>query len=185
MENNLKINLGKNINSNSNEYAPVISPDGKTLYFCRQGYSGNLGYSSFKDDQDIWVSYKNKENAWEQAINIGTPLNNKYPNAVCSVSPDGKYLLVLGNYNKEGSINSGLSYSFKNNNYWSYPQKINIDSFYNHSIYAHFNLANNGKILLMSLEREDSFGNLDLYVSFLKNDSSWTIPKNLGNIINT
>ena len=46
-------------------------------------------------------------------------------------------------------------------------------------------MANTRKALLMSVERDDSRGDRDLYVSFQKNDSLWTAPLNLGDIINT
>ncbi len=35
------------------------------------------------------------------------------------------------------------------------------------------------------MEREDSKGERDLYVSFMSPDSSWTEPLNLGNVVNT
>ena len=37
----------------------------------------------------------------------------------------------------------------------------------------------------MSIEREDSYGDRDIYVSFAKNDSVWSEPLNLGKTINT
>jgi outer membrane protein OmpA-like peptidoglycan-associated protein len=37
----------------------------------------------------------------------------------------------------------------------------------------------------MSVEREDSYGDRDLYVSFMQEDSVWSEPLNLGDIINT
>jgi hypothetical protein len=35
-------NLGPNINTRASELAPVISPDGKTLYFTRHEYPENM-----------------------------------------------------------------------------------------------------------------------------------------------
>ena len=37
----------------------------------------------------------------------------------------------------------------------------------------------------MSVERDDSFGDRDIYVSFAKNDSAWSEPLNLGKNVNT
>jgi OmpA-OmpF porin, OOP family len=37
----------------------------------------------------------------------------------------------------------------------------------------------------MSVEREDSEGDRDLYVSFMGSDSIWTEPVNLGNVVNS
>ncbi|MFN8887608.1 MAG: OmpA family protein, partial [Cyclobacteriaceae bacterium] len=45
--------------------------------------------------------------------------------------------------------------------------------------------ANSRKALLMSVERDDSFGDRDIYVSFAKNDSLWSEPLNLGKNVNT
>ena len=39
--------------------------------------------------------------------------------------------------------------------------------------------------MVMAVERFDSYGGKDLYVSFLQDDGKWTEPKNLGNDINT
>lgn len=39
--------------------------------------------------------------------------------------------------------------------------------------------------MIMSVEREDSQGDRDLYVSFMQDDSVWTEPLNLGNIVNS
>lgn len=46
-------------------------------------------------------------------------------------------------------------------------------------------MANNKKALLMSIEREDSYGDRDLYASFVNDDGSWSEPVNLGNAVNT
>jgi hypothetical protein len=49
----VKENLGLAINSKFNEICPVVSPDGKSLYFTRWKHPDNLGASK---NQDIWVS---------------------------------------------------------------------------------------------------------------------------------
>jgi len=62
---------------------------------------------------------------------------------------------------------------------------INIENDYNFNEKANYFLANTKKSLLLSIEREDSRGGRDLYVSFQKKDSSWSEPLNLGSVINT
>jgi outer membrane protein OmpA-like peptidoglycan-associated protein len=39
--------------------------------------------------------------------------------------------------------------------------------------------------MILSVERDDSHGDRDLYVSFMQDDSVWTEPLNLGDVINT
>ena len=46
-------------------------------------------------------------------------------------------------------------------------------------------MSNDQKVLILSVERDDTFGDLDLYVSFLQNDGSYTEPKNTGPVLNT
>jgi outer membrane protein OmpA-like peptidoglycan-associated protein len=48
-----------------------------------------------------------------------------------------------------------------------------------------FCLAADGKTLLLSMQREESYGERDIYACFLRNDGTWTAPKNLGPNINT
>ncbi len=172
-------NLGSAINSQYDEIAPVISPDGKTLYFCRDSHPKNMGK---KHLQDIWVSYLQSDGTWSEAKNIGKPLNTDDENFVNSVSPDGNVLLLGNTYKKKGD---GFSLSFRHGDKWSNPEKIPIKNYYNNSKFASAYLSNNEKVLLMGLERNDSKGDVDLYVSFLGDDDIWTEPMNLGPTINT
>ncbi len=175
-------NLGPNINSIYDEVAPFISPDGKTLYFVRKKHPENIG--GFNDEDDIWYSTL-VDSQWTKAQNIGYPLNNKYSNFVQSVTPDGNALLLGNVYNKDGSMSAGVSISYRTVNGWSFPQKQIIDNFYNKSPYANYFLSNDGRVLFMAIERKDSYGGLDLYVSFLKSENHWSEPKNLGPVVNT
>ncbi len=178
----IKENLGPAINTSYNESKPIISPDGKILYFARQAYPEN--FKGVKDEQDIYYSLL-IDGKWSQAVNIGFPLNDKYPNGVNSVGPDGHSLLVINAYDPSGSVSSGASISKKSGNEWGYPTKINIENFYNRNVFVDYYMSNSGQHLLMSVERDDSFGDQDLYVSMRIDDTNWSEPINLGPDINT
>jgi OmpA-OmpF porin, OOP family len=180
-----KENLGLSINSERDELAPVISPDGKTLYFVREGHPSNIGYSKNEEDQDIWFSTKTDTGTWTIAKNIGSPLNNINNNAIYAVTPDGNTLLLLGKYYNNNESGNGFSISHKTNSGWSFPENLNIANYYNMNKYVSAFLSNDGKTLLLSLQRNDSFGDLDIYVSFLEKDGGWSEPVNLGPAINT
>lgn len=174
--------LPATINSIYDEVAPMISPDGKTVYFDRKKHPDNAG--GFNDEDDIWVSsFKNGK--WTDAQNIGFPLNNNYSNFVQSITPDDNSLLLGNIYNKDGSMNAGVSITYRTRTGWAFPEEQYIDDFYNQNQYANYFLSNDGRVLIMAIERKDSYGGLDLYVSFLKGENSWTKPKNLGSVINT
>jgi outer membrane protein OmpA-like peptidoglycan-associated protein len=178
-----KINIGENINSIFVETKPIISPDGKTLYFCRQRHPNNVGGK--RDEGDIWYSVLTPDGNWQEAKNIGEPLNNFLINGVSSVSNDGNTLLLLNEYHQEEKIGDGISISHRTEKGWTFPEKIKINDYYNHTNFADFYLSGDGDILLMALEREDSKGDQDIYVSFLGADGLWSTPLNLGGDINT
>lgn len=179
----VKENLGTAINSKFNEICPVVSPDGKRLYFTRWKHPDNLG--SMKN-QDIWVAQLGDKNKWETATLFPAPINNEENNAVCGISPNGKTMLLNNVYGKDGQMEKGVSLSFKlRTGDWSFPKPIRIQNFKNKSEYSEYTLAPNGKVLLMTTEMKDSYGGKDIYVSFLKSDDTWTEPKNIGPVVNT
>jgi len=171
------------INTQYREIKPVISPDGLTLYFARQDYPANIGGK--RDAQDIYFSDM-VNSKWRLSQNIGSPLNDKEPNGVCSISPDGNTMLVINAYKEDGTVEGkGVSISYRTGNGWTQPIKLDIDEFENKNQYQDFYLSNSGKILLMAVEMPDTYGDQDIYVSFRDHDGSFTKPLNLGNTINT
>ncbi|MHA8079911.1 OmpA family protein [Aquirufa regiilacus] len=179
----VKENLGNAINSKFNEICPVVSPDGKKLYFTRWKHPDNLGTNK---NQDIWVANLNDKQQWDKASLFPSPINNDENNAVCGISPNGKTMLLNNVYGKDGQMEKGVSLSFLlRTGEWSFPKPIRIQNFKNKSEYSEYTLAPNGKVLLMTTETKDSYGGKDIYVSFLKADDTWTEPKNIGSSVNT
>src|SRR5688500_5144742 len=121
----LPLNLGQAINSTYDELNPVISPDGKTLYFIRANHYENT-FGSF-DSQYIWCSELQNGN-WYAARRI-SELNIGRYNAVLSVTHDGKTVLINVIYNKKGTFwkKRGLSTSTKlESGRWSTPVPLKI-----------------------------------------------------------
>jgi OOP family OmpA-OmpF porin len=178
--------LDTTVNSIYPEMGPLVSPDGKTLYFSRRG--DPLDKGGKKDEEDIWYSEWNETTRnWGTAKNMGPPLNNKDPNFINSISPDGNTILLGNSYMPDGTMEDGVSTSRKTATGWSTPKRLKIeDDDENISKMANYFESNSQKILLLSNDRKkDSYGDRDLYVSFLKGDSTWTKPLNLGKNINT
>jgi OmpA-OmpF porin, OOP family len=179
--------LDKNVNSDFNELNPLLSPDGKTLYFSRRNHPENAG--GITDKEDIWYSELDSSGHWQLAKNM-TNFNNAGPNfinTIQSVTPDGKSaIIVLGNkYLPNGKMMAGVSISSNVGGGWSKPVALNITNDYNFNEKANYFLTNNRKTLIISEEREDSQGDRDLYVSFMQDDSVWTEPLNLGDVVNS
>lgn len=180
--------LDKNVNSEYSELNPLLSPDGKTLYFSRKNHPQNIGGT--RDKEDIWFSELDSSGHWQIARNMGSTFNNPEPNfinSIQSMTPDGRTaVMLLGNkYLDNGKMLAGVSISSNVGGDWSKPIALTITNDYNFNEKANYFLTNNRKTLLMSVEREDSRGDRDLYVSFMQDDSVWTEPLNLGDVINT
>jgi outer membrane protein OmpA-like peptidoglycan-associated protein len=84
------VKLGKNVNTANHEAAPVISPDGKDLYYFTVTTAGT---------QEIWVTHKD-DKGWSDGKKVGSPLNNNSTNQVFNVFPDGS-LLIRGGRGKD------------------------------------------------------------------------------------
>jgi outer membrane protein OmpA-like peptidoglycan-associated protein len=175
-------NLGKAINSSGQEVAPIIAPDGKTLYFTRNNFEGNTGSPSH---QDVWYSTLNDKGQWADALNIGPPINNADENAATSISADGKTLYLINEYRPEGSMYFGFSQSFKTKSGWGFPRTLRITNLIKTAKSLEVTVSPFENALIMAVEGLDSEGGKDLYISFLQKDNTWSEPRNLGSVINT
>jgi len=174
-------NLGANVNGQYDDILPVIAPDGLTLYFCRSHSPENIGGGR----QDIWFSEFGKDGTWSLAKNIGIPLNNRDNNYLCSITPDGNTILVGDGYSSSTNRQRSVAISHRTADGWAVPKPVIIDNFYNDNRFGEYSLANDNKTMILAVERKDSRGGKDLYVSFRKEDSSFSEPVNLGQTVNS
>jgi outer membrane protein OmpA-like peptidoglycan-associated protein len=175
--------LSDAINTEHSETYPIISSDGKVLYFARSGDPLNIGDSK---KTDIWYSTMNADGTWATAKNIGPPLNNDGNNFVSSTTPDVNTLLLANVYNEDGSSKgNGVSIVKKEANGWPVPKEVKIKEFQNLHQYTSYFLTGDGNTMLMGIQMLETFGKMDLYVSFKQSDGSFSKPLNLGSTINT
>lgn len=175
-------NLGHNINSEYQELAPIITPDGKRLYFTRHGHPANFGSSK---KQDIWYSDIDSNGQFTPPYILPPPINNEMHNFAFVTTPDGRSLILGNVYLPDGSLKKGVSIAKYNGKDWDFPQEIVIEGLNNINERTAYFLAFNGKVMLLSFEDENSYGGMDLYVSFLQENGKFSKPLNLGPFINT
>ena len=189
-----KENLGPVVNSVYGEVAPIITPDGNTLYFTRSHHPDNIKNKKDKDAeilQDVWYSNKNTHGKWSSPRNLGRPVNDEDLNAAATASASGNGLFVLNLYNQDGSHQSGLSRSAVSDGKWSFPEQVKIEDYQARSVEegksptTEFAISHDEKVLIMGLSRLPSYGNNDLYVSFKRKNGSYSRPINMGSALNT
>ncbi|MFI5204056.1 MAG: OmpA family protein [Flavobacteriales bacterium] len=177
-----KENLGPNVNTSCVDLQPVISADGKTLFFSRDECTGNEG----SDLSDIFFTSKNDKNEWIKSVHMASPINNAGGNFVVSVTPDLNSMMVGNTYRSDGTPKGqGISLSVKRNGKWLLPVEQVIRDFKHYNRFITYFLTSDGNRLLMSIENHESLGDLDLFISFLQPDKTWSKPVNMGVVLNT
>lgn len=83
--------LGEHLTSSGNEIFPMLSPDGKSLFFASDGLFGMGGY-------DLYVSHWNESlKDWDIPENLGFPYSSPYDDFLYINTPDGKYSIFASN----------------------------------------------------------------------------------------
>ena len=167
------IGLSRMINTQYHDSAPVVSPDGKTLYFTVNDHPAN---TKGKGSQDIWFSEVGQDGFWTQALHMPEPLNRNQFNQVLSVSPDGNTLLVRGGNTKDGL---GFSLCHRVNGQWQKPAAQHIDGFAK-MCKGRFNgafLALDASALLLYFNETEGAAYSDLYISFPSGTNRWSQPQ--------
>ncbi|MFN3840278.1 MAG: OmpA family protein [Cyclobacteriaceae bacterium] len=174
----------KLVNSPYDEQAPVISPDGKTLYFTRGNHPENVGGKA--DQGDIWISLWT-EGGWSAPVHAGPVLNDRAYNGVIGISPDGLHLFLIGHYSGSGqpAKTQGISVSKKVSTGWSKPENVYIPYFLNRSTFNSGYISADGKVFVFSAETYGTVGVEDIFISVKDADGKWTEPRNAGRSVNT
>lgn len=84
-------NMGSAINSTEDELYPVLSEDGRKLYFSSKGLFGMGGF-------DIFVSeWDDATHTWGEPENLGFPYSSPYDDMLFCSTPDGNFSLFASN----------------------------------------------------------------------------------------
>lgn len=157
---------------------PVISPNGKHLYFIKTVQGAN---------DDIWVAEATSDSTWSDPVLIGKPINNDGPNNVISVSQDGNEVLLWGRYNANGtSAGGGFSTARRTADGWTLPKEVS--NLHQRSVATTREecLSPDRKVMIATREVEGATrGGKDLYVSFRDEKGTYGPLTNLGPNVNT
>ena len=177
------INIGNAINTTDDEYWPSITADGQTLMFTRQPVSH--GGSSAKEflQEDFYISFYT-DDAWQNAINAGAPLNTRQNEGAQSLSSNGRYMYFTACDRPGGMGSCDIYFSAFNDGKWSEP--YNLRSPVNSSHWeSQPSISADGKTLFFSSNRPGGMGGKDLWYSVMNEKNQWTTPVNMGDKINT
>jgi len=165
------------INGTFAQSHPVLTADGKTLYYT------TLGGPSRQDDENIvYSTFKN--GIWSAPEAISDKINTKDNEGTCSISMDGNSLVFVGCGRVDGLGSCDLYMSTRVNGIWSTPK--NLGPSINSSTWdSHPSLSADGRTLYFVSARKGGYGNEDIYVSHLDDNGVWMNAVNVGSTINT
>ncbi|MCW3085590.1 MAG: hypothetical protein JWP12_2956 [Bacteroidetes bacterium] len=183
-------NVGAVINTEDQEYVPVISSDESVLIYTYRGpkSTGGLLDENFQPDpngdyyEDVFISHRSADNkSWLPPESIGPNINTVHHDANIALSADGQTLFIFHSTEKDGG---DIYMSTLKGDVWGIPEPLgsNINT---KSWEGSVSLSADEKHLYFASERPGGYGGKDLYVSDKQADGSWGKAVNLGATINT
>ncbi|MEO0896232.1 MAG: hypothetical protein AAFY71_07540 [Bacteroidota bacterium] len=175
------IPFNEGVNTEYEEREPVPSPEGNTLYFWRRKDPRNVG--GVTDPGDIWYTQRRFGDRWSTAKPMGSSFNTSGQEFIWQISEGSDTLWMVQNIRGAGGSGAGyVTRSFTG--YWERIQPIRIRGFEFFGTYKDFTFSDERVMILTNRGRETNGGS-DLYISFPLNDTAWTKPANMGDVINT
>jgi outer membrane protein OmpA-like peptidoglycan-associated protein len=135
-------------------------------------------------NQDIWIA-RSVDGVLNMLEHPDYPINNALPNSVAALTPKDEPI-VVNQFAPNGGMQKGFSIvKRKADGVWGFPEPVGIDRYHNSGADVNLSISSDGQIMILSMEREDSYGVSDLYICQLKADGTWTYPENLGRGVNS
>lgn len=175
------VNIGREINSEFEDYAPVLNEDEDEIVFTSRRKDGNLNQNVFDDNkpyEDIFIAVK-KGDKWADATNIGANVNTPYHDSNLALSPDGNTLFIYSDDN-----GGDIIFTERKNGEWTEPAPL--PGFINSSAEENsVSITKDGKTIYFSSNRPGGYGGLDIYKATKDSKGEWSGVKNMGPKINT
>lgn len=179
-------NIGPPINTQWDEYSPIINSNASVMMFTYRGIASTGGKQNDfneKDSlgtyfEDIMISYY-KNGEWTVPQKLDSTINTHQHEATVQLSPDGQTML----YYKDTESNSGeIFVTSLEGNHWGIPEKLPICSPEWEGSAA---ISPDVKFIIFSSDRPGGLGGIDLYISRMDSMGFWGPAENLGATINT
>lgn len=162
------------------DYYPSFSPREQKLYFISKRPLTGCGEP--KKDYDIWF-VKRIGNRWSKPQNMGAPVNSDRYELHPSLARNGN--IYFSSDRKGGKGRLDIYRSILEDGHYSTPENLGDSINTEFADSTPYIAPDESVLIFSSFQRPDGYGEYDLYISFRKEDGSWTTAKNMGNKINT
>lgn len=176
--------LSSKVNSEAEESCPILSADGKTLYFVRTYHPGNTG-GKFAG-QGIWKSTLEND-ALTEAEKI-SELNDRTNNIVAGSTANGERLYLLNRKGEKKTILPGVSRSTYDagTKKWSEPVGVNVPGLEAEGNFYSAYVSPDEDFILWSLPSRGMDTTNNIFVSLSQDKGeTWSAPQEIGGNINS
>lgn len=170
--------LSDTVNEVILQYFPVLTADQNQIIFTRRVGNGP------NDDENLVVSTKDSNGRWQRPTSISKNINTQLNEGTCSISADGRKLILTSCAGRDGIGSCDLYESRKVGDDWSAPKNLgrNVNS---PAWESQPSLSADGRTLYFVSDRRTGLGQRDIWVSTLDENGEWTRAVNAGKEINT
>ena len=170
--------LSDSVNQYELQYFPVLTADQSQLIFTRRVTNNP------NDDEDLVVSRKSDRGRWLRAESISKKINTPLNEGTCSISADGRKLILTSCEGRAGFGSCDLYESSKVGSDWSEPRNLgrNVNS---GAWESQPSLSADGRTLYFVSDRHLGMGLRDIWISTLDEQGNWTRAINAGPAINS
>lgn len=179
-------NIGAPVNTQYDEYVPLVSSDESVLIYTYKGKRSTGGliniYGEADPDgmfyEDIFGAFR-LGNKWLDPDGLGSRINSNYHDASIALAPNGLSMFI---YKDEGGGDIYISRRVKNT--WIRPEPVmgEVNSKYYE---GHVSLTVDEMVMFFISDRPGGFGGQDIYQATRQEDETWGDITNLGPTINT
>lgn len=172
------MSLGDGVNTPDDEYMPTVTADERYIYFTRLEHMGRAA------DENIWMS-EQLNSKWGPAALVDRPIStDEYIEGATCISQSGKYLFFTSSRRPDSEGDCDIYFTKRLGDTWDRPNHMNI-RINKPGKDTQPCISADGRSLFFVSNRPGGKGSLDIWVSYLQDDYSWSEPQNLGSEINT
>ena len=177
-------NVGEIINTDFNDYTPVISYDESSMFFTSRRLRVDSSNYTYRDDdtgeynEDIYRSYRDRSGNWSDPELV--KLNKDQHTAAISTSADGKKLYLYYDDDGDGNI---YETRYENNS-WIEPELLGSD-INTKAWETHVTFTPDEQTLYYVSNRKGGYGGRDIYRCVKLPNGEWSKSLNIGDKLNT
>ncbi|MFN0212905.1 MAG: OmpA family protein [Saprospiraceae bacterium] len=162
-----RLEFVKGVNTEGSEYIPVLSADGKIMYFVGSGRDDNYF------GEDVFYTERQADGSWAEP-KMEEFFSGPSNEAVVSMSADGNNLVLF--------ITGKPYLSTRTSAGWSEPIPILLQKSF--AWVGMASITRNGEALIFEA-RVTELEDIDIYIALRKKNGDWDVPFELGNPVNT